>query len=120
MESEEQLSPLAAYGARMECLAEAAKPFEDGDVEWRALSSGISNGEPWVLVVAYATNRVIQQRLDDLTGLKLGYRVRLGALDGPAVRWTGGRLSAEVPYGLGTAATSVLSELAAGEATSAD
>lgn len=45
------------------------EPFEPEDLEWRVQRCGLSNnGKPWVAVVAYVTNRAIQQRLDDVLG----------------------------------------------------
>lgn len=49
-----------------------AEPFEPNEIEWRVQQSGKQNdnktGEVkhWALVLAYVTNRAIQQRLDDV------------------------------------------------------
>lgn len=43
-------------------------PFPPQEVEWRVQSCGISNGKPWVLVLAYIKARAIQKRLDDVFG----------------------------------------------------
>jgi hypothetical protein len=40
--------------------------FLPQDIEWRVQQSGIKNGKPWAMVLAYVTNRAIQQRLDDV------------------------------------------------------
>ncbi len=45
-----------------------AAPFEENDIEWRALRSGMKNDKGWASVVAYVTNRAIMQRLDDVIG----------------------------------------------------
>ena len=46
-----------------------AEPFPAEDIEWRAQRTGVaSNGNPWVMCLAYVTNRAIQQRLDDVLG----------------------------------------------------
>lgn len=44
------------------------KPFRVNDIEWRIQSSGIKNERPWARVLAYVTNRAIQERLDDTVG----------------------------------------------------
>ncbi len=45
------------------------EPFAVEDLEWRVQNSGVSNNnKPWAMVVAYVTNRAIQQRLDDVLG----------------------------------------------------
>ena len=43
-------------------------PFPEEDIEWRIQQSGLSNGMPWALVLAYVTNRAIMDRLDDVVG----------------------------------------------------
>lgn len=44
-------------------------PFKESDIEWRIQQSGISrNGKPYAMVLAYVTNRAIQDRLDDVFG----------------------------------------------------
>tara|TARA_Y100000310_G_C20613496_1_gene779305 strand:+ start:524 stop:1045 length:522 start_codon:yes stop_codon:yes gene_type:complete len=43
-------------------------PFPEEDIEWRIQQSGLSNGLPWALVLAYVTNRAIMDRLDDVVG----------------------------------------------------
>lgn len=44
-------------------------PFEPKDVEWRACRSGVSKGgKPWVMALAYITNRAIMERLDSVVG----------------------------------------------------
>ena len=45
-------------------------PFEEQDLEWRVQRSGLTNKKkPWVVVIAYVTNRAIMQRLDDVFGV---------------------------------------------------
>jgi len=44
-------------------------PFEPEELEWKVQSSGIwFDGTPWVRAIAYADNRAIQKRLDDVLG----------------------------------------------------
>lgn len=43
-------------------------PFSSSDIEWRVSHSGVSNGKPWAMVLAYCTNRAIQSRLDEVFG----------------------------------------------------
>jgi hypothetical protein len=43
-------------------------PFPLTDIEWRVSRSGISNGKSWAMVLAYVTNRAIQNRLDEVFG----------------------------------------------------
>ena len=46
------------------------EPFHPLDIEWRVQQCGISkNGSPWAMVLAYVTNRAIQNRLDDVFGV---------------------------------------------------
>ena len=46
------------------------EPFHEDDLEWRVQRCGVSGAKnAWVAVVAYVTNRAIQQRLDDVLGL---------------------------------------------------
>lgn len=47
-----------------------AAPFSVKDIEWRAERSGIVNGKGWAILLAYVTNRAIQQRLDDVVGIE--------------------------------------------------
>lgn len=49
------------------------EPFAAEDIEWRVQQSGIKNGNPWAMVLAYVTNRAIMKRLDDVCG-KAGWR----------------------------------------------
>lgn len=49
-------------------LEDLKKPFPAADIEWRVQSSGMKNGKPWLLVLAYVTNRAVQDRLDDVCG----------------------------------------------------
>lgn len=44
------------------------EPFSPHDIEWRVQSSGEKNGKVWARVLAYVTNRAIQERLDNVCG----------------------------------------------------
>lgn len=44
------------------------EPFASDDVEWRIQKAGINNNKAWGIVLAYVTNRAIQQRLDAVAG----------------------------------------------------
>jgi len=46
-----------------------SQPFSADDLEWRVQASGAFNGNIWCRVLAYVTNRAIQQRLDDTVGI---------------------------------------------------
>jgi len=48
---------------------ELAQPFSEYDLEWRVQASGAYNGNIWCRVIAYVTNRAIQQRLDNTVGM---------------------------------------------------
>lgn len=43
-------------------------PFPSRDIEWRIQRAGVKNGNPWAMVLAYVTNRAIQNRLDEVFG----------------------------------------------------
>lgn len=43
-----------------------AEPFPAEDIEWRVQQSGVAGEKPYAMVLAYVTNRAIQQRLDDV------------------------------------------------------
>lgn len=43
-------------------------PFPADAIEWRVQSSGFSGEKPWARIVAYLTNRAIQDRLDEAVG----------------------------------------------------
>lgn len=43
-------------------------PFAPEDIEWRVQQAGEKNGKPWARVLAYVTNRAIQDRLDEVVG----------------------------------------------------
>lgn len=43
-------------------------PFAPTDIEWRLQSAGEKNGRIWAKVLAYVTNRAIQDRLDEVVG----------------------------------------------------
>lgn len=40
-------------------------PFHPQDIEWRIQRMGWSGNGPWVMALAYVTNRAIQNRLDE-------------------------------------------------------
>lgn len=44
-------------------------PFDPNDIEWRIQQGGITNGNPWALVVPYITSRAVQERLDEVVPL---------------------------------------------------
>ncbi len=50
-----------------------SQPFPQEDLEWRVQSAGETNGRFWARIIAYVTNRAIQQRLDDTVGIN-GWR----------------------------------------------
>jgi len=53
----------------MDILDMLKQPFSPSDIEWRACRSGVSQGgKPWVMALAYITNRAIMDRLDDVVG----------------------------------------------------
>jgi len=53
----------------MDVLDMLKQPFSPNDIEWRACRSGVSQGgKPWVMALAYITNRAIMDRLDDVVG----------------------------------------------------
>jgi hypothetical protein len=43
-------------------------PFSALDIEWRVDRSGVKDGRAWGVVLAYITNRAIQDRLDEVVG----------------------------------------------------
>ncbi|MBG6243389.1 MAG: recombinase [Candidatus Symbiopectobacterium sp. Dall1.0] len=49
-------------------LSQLDAPFPIDDIEWRVQRCGISNNNPWAMVLAYVTNRAIMKRLDDVCG----------------------------------------------------
>ena len=49
-------------------LTKLSDPFPAEDIEWRIQRSGMKNGKPWAMVLAYVTSRAIMQRLDDEVG----------------------------------------------------
>ncbi|RHW35983.1 hypothetical protein D1B31_18010 [Neobacillus notoginsengisoli] len=51
-----------------EIMTALQEPFSAADIEWRVSHSGVSKGKPWAMVLAYVTNRAIQNRLDDVFG----------------------------------------------------
>lgn len=42
------------------------EPFPSKDIEWRVSRAGEKNNNPWAMVLAYVTNRAIQERLDSI------------------------------------------------------
>jgi hypothetical protein len=52
-----------------ELMAALQEPFLPEDIEWRVQQAGETNGKLWAQVLAYVTNRAIQQRLDDVFGI---------------------------------------------------
>lgn len=44
------------------------EPFDPTDIEWRVQQDGFKNGKVWAMVLAYVTNRAIQNRLDEVCG----------------------------------------------------
>jgi hypothetical protein len=53
----------------MSKLEQLKRPFDEADVEWRIQQSGVSNGKPWAMCLAYITNRGVMNRLDEVFGL---------------------------------------------------
>ena len=49
-------------------LKRLAEPFPERDVEWRIGQVGKNGKGPWAKVLAYISNRAVQQRLDDVCG----------------------------------------------------
>lgn len=49
-------------------MRELAQPFSQEDLEWRVQAVGVHDNKPWARILAYVTNRAIQQRLDDVVG----------------------------------------------------
>jgi len=43
-------------------------PFPKTEVKWRVGRSGVSNGRPWVMALAYIDSRAVQERLDEVVG----------------------------------------------------
>ena len=76
---------------------ELLQPFSMNDLEWRVQASGAFNGNIWCRVLAYVTNRAIQQRLDDVVGVfgwknefkPLPNSVGDGALCGISIKFEG-------------------------------
>lgn len=73
------------------------QPFMQTDLEWRIQSSGDYNEKVWARIIAYVTNRAIQQRLDDTVGIfkwknefnPLPNSVGNGALCGLSIKFDG-------------------------------
>lgn len=49
-------------------LSKLKEPFDPTDIEWRVQQDGVNGNGPWAMVLAYVTNRAIQNRLDDVCG----------------------------------------------------
>ncbi|HHH1886669.1 TPA: Rad52/Rad22 family DNA repair protein [Yersinia enterocolitica] len=49
-------------------LLKLDEPFPVDDIEWRVQRCGITNDNPWAMVLAYVTNRAIMYRLDEVCG----------------------------------------------------
>lgn len=49
-------------------LTKLLEPFAPEDIEWRVQRAGVARGKGWAMVLAYVTNRAIQERLDDVAG----------------------------------------------------
>jgi hypothetical protein len=49
-------------------LSKLKEPFPAKDIEWRVQRSGVKDGKPWAMVLAYVTNRAIMDRLDAVCG----------------------------------------------------
>lgn len=49
-------------------MRELSQPFSMVDLEWRVQQAGKTNNKFWARIIAYVTNRAIQQRLDDVVG----------------------------------------------------
>ena len=57
----------------IEMAQSLSAPFSSSDIEWRVQHSGVKNNRPWAMVLAYVTNRAIQNRLDEVCG-PMGWR----------------------------------------------
>jgi len=76
---------------------ELAQPFSASDLEWRVQQAGTSGDRDWARIIAYVTNRAIQQRLDDVFGVfgwknefsPLPNSVGNGALCGISIKYDG-------------------------------
>lgn len=49
-------------------MRELSQPFKQDDIEWRPQQIGGTKEKPKVMLLAYVTNRAMQQRLDDVVG----------------------------------------------------
>jgi len=49
-------------------LTKLLEPFAPEDIESRVQRAGITRGKGWAMVLAYVTNRAIQERLDEVVG----------------------------------------------------
>lgn len=51
-----------------EILAKLRAEFLEGEIDWRAQRSGVTNGKPWALILPYVDARAVQNRLDAVLG----------------------------------------------------
>lgn len=65
-------------------LKRLAEPFPTADIEWRIQRAGTKDDKAWAMVLAYVTNRAIQDRLDDVCGPE-GWRNEFAAGPGGGV-----------------------------------
>lgn len=49
-------------------LTKLLEPFAPEDIEWRVQRAGVTRNKGWAMVLAYVTNRAIQERLDEVVG----------------------------------------------------
>lgn len=49
--------------------AALSAPFDPTDIEWRIQRADAKAAKPWAQVLAYVTNRAIQERLDKVVGV---------------------------------------------------
>lgn len=56
-----------------ELATQLQAPFAEEEIEWRAQRSGTGKKGPWCMVLAYVSNRAIQNRLDEAFG-PMGWR----------------------------------------------
>ena len=75
-------------------LSDLKKPFAADDIEWRIQQSGLKDGKPWGMCLAYVTNRAIMDRLDNVVGPEnwrneYGHAPNGGVLCGISIRIDG-------------------------------
>lgn len=54
-------------------ISRLKEPFPASDITWRVGRSGIKEGKPWAMVLAYLDARAVQERLDEVFGM-LGWQ----------------------------------------------